>query len=63
MVGKQYLTRQAVTLLKFAHTVTDPNVAAGLVEKALDLKSRMDEPTAPDRSSQVPDVEQNSGSR
>jgi hypothetical protein len=63
VVGNEYLTRQAATLLKFAHTVTDPNVAAGLVEKALDLKSRMDEPAAPDRSSQVPDVKQTSGSR
>ena len=62
MVGKQYLTRQAATLLKFAHTVTDPNVAAGLVEKAVDLKSRVDESTATDRSSRAPDVERNSDS-
>ena len=63
MVGKQYLTRQAVTLLKFAHTVTDPNVAAGLVEKAADLKSRMDESTMPDKSSRAPDVEPNGDER
>ncbi len=61
VVGRQYLTRQAVTLLKFAQTVTDPNVAAGLVEKAADLKSRVDESNAPDRSSRAPDVERNSG--
>jgi len=60
VVGKQYLTRQAATLLKFAQTVTDPNVAAGLVEKAVDLKSRVDEAAAPDRSSRAPDVEHNS---
>ena len=57
MVGRKYLTRQATTLLKFAQTVTDPNVAAGLVEKAADLKSRVDEPNRPDKSPRAPDVE------
>ena len=57
MVGREYLTRQATTLLKFAQTVTDPNVAAGLVEKAADLKSRVDEPNRPDKSPRAPDVE------
>ena len=61
MVGKQYLTQQAVTLLKFANTVTDPNVAAGLVEKAVDLKSRME--SAPDKSPWAPDVVRNSDRR
>ena len=60
VVGRQYLTRQATTLLKFARTVTDPNVAAGLVEKAADLKSRVDEPNRPDRSPSPPDVERSS---
>ena len=60
MVGRQYLTRQATTLLKFAKTVTDPNVAAGLVEKAAELKSQVDEPGRPDKSPWAPDVEQNS---
>ena len=55
MVGKQYLTQQAATLLNFAKTVTDPNVAAGLVEKVTDLKSRLDE--SPDKSARAPDVE------
>jgi len=59
VVGRQYLTRQAATLLKFAHTVTDPNVAARLIEKAADLKSRVDESNALDRSSRAPDVEHN----
>jgi len=56
VVGKQYLTQQAVTLLKFAQTVTDPNVAAGLVEKAVDLKSRVDESNARDNGPRAPDV-------
>jgi hypothetical protein len=59
VVGRQYLTRQATTLLKFAKTVTDPNIAAGLVEKAADLKSQVDEPGRPDKSPRAPDVEQN----
>ena len=58
MVGRQYLTRQATTLLKFARTVTDPNVAAGLVEKAADLKSQVDEPNYQDKSPRAPDVVQ-----
>ena len=57
MVGKEYLTRQATTLLNFAKTVTDPNVAAGLVEKAADLKSKVDERNRPDKSPRAPDVE------
>lgn len=59
MVGRQYLTRQATTLLKFAKTVTDPNVAAGLVEKAAELKSQMDEFNLSDRSARAPDIERN----
>jgi hypothetical protein len=55
VVGRQYLTRQAATLLKFARTVTDPNIAAGLLEKAADLKSKVDE--APDKSPHPPDIE------
>jgi len=58
VAGREYLTRQAATLLKFAKTVTDPNVAAGLVEKAADLKSQVDEPNRTDRSLRAPDVEQ-----
>jgi hypothetical protein len=57
VVGRQYLTRQATTLLKFAKTVSDPNVAAGLLEKAADLKSQVDEPNRPDKSPRAPDVE------
>ena len=57
MVGREYLTRQATTLLNFAKTVTDPKVAAGLVEKAADLKSQVDEPNRPDKSPRAPDVQ------
>ena len=57
MIGKQYFVRQAATLLKFAQSVHDPNVAAGLVEKAADLKSKIDESTKPDPSPLAPDIE------
>ncbi|WFU24992.1 hypothetical protein QA649_01710 [Bradyrhizobium sp. CB1717] len=46
MAGREYLNRQAATLLKFAKTTTDPMVALGLVEKAADLKEQAEEPRA-----------------
>jgi hypothetical protein len=50
--------RQAATLLKLAQTTTDPKVAAGLVEKAAELKSQVDEATTlPDLSPLAPDIE------
>jgi len=55
VAGREYLARQAATLLKFAKATTDPRVVAGLVEKAAELKSQVDE--APDKSPQAPDVE------
>jgi hypothetical protein len=36
--GTRVFNRQAATLLKFAKVVADPGLAAGLVEKAADLK-------------------------
>ncbi|WP_377828860.1 hypothetical protein ACFKHW_38175 [Bradyrhizobium lupini] len=44
MAGPDYLNRQAATLLRFAKAVADPEVAAGLVEKAADLKEQAEEP-------------------
>lgn len=55
VAGKQYLTRQAATLLRLARVVTDPQVAVGLVDKAAELKSQVDE--SPDKSPLAPDVE------
>ena len=57
MVDRQYLTRQATTLLKFAKSTNDPNVAAALIEKAADLKSKVDESILPDPTPLAPDVE------
>jgi hypothetical protein len=51
----QYIARQVAMLLRFAKETTDPNVAAALVEKAANLKARVD--PLPDRTPYAPDVE------
>jgi hypothetical protein len=58
MIGRQYLARQAASLLKFAQATNDPQLAAILVDKAVHLKSQVDE-TMPSRdlSPRAPDVE------
>lgn len=43
MVGRDYLNRQAATLLRFAKATTDPEMVAGLVEKAAELNERAEE--------------------
>ena len=58
MVGRSYLTRQATTLLKFAKSTRNPELAAVLIEKAADLKSQVDETMPSDPSPLAPDVEQ-----
>jgi hypothetical protein len=58
VVGRSYFTRQATTLLKFAKSTNNPDLAAVLIEKAADLKSQVDERMpAPDPSPLAPDVE------
>ena len=49
--------RQALSLLNLAKTTRDPKVAAGLLDKAADLKSKVDESTLPDQSPLAPDIE------
>jgi hypothetical protein len=56
MIGRQYFTRQAATLLKFAQSTTNPQLAAALTVKAADLKSQL-ESARPDLSPLAPDVE------
>ena len=63
MIGRLYFVRQAATLLKFAKSTANPELSAVLIEKAADLKSRMDETTASDRSVRAPDVGPENGSR
>jgi hypothetical protein len=53
---KEYLSRQATTLMKFAKAANDPQVVAGLVDKAANLKSKLDEHTR-DCSPRAPDVQ------
>lgn len=58
MIGREYLTRQATTLLKLARLAKDPKLAACLAQKAADLQSRSDEapplPDAPLSASDTP---------
>jgi hypothetical protein len=56
VVGKKYLADQAATLLNFAKTTADPDVAARLLDKAADLTAKLEK--APDLSPRPPDVEQ-----
>ena len=58
MISKRYLVRQARALVSFAKSTNNPELAAVLVERAADLKDRLDEKTSPvDPSLQAPDVE------
>jgi hypothetical protein len=58
VIGRRYFARQAATLLKFANSTTNPELAASLIEKAAALKSQVDETEPPpDQSPWPPDVE------
>jgi hypothetical protein len=57
MLGRAYFARQATTLLKFANSTSNPELAACLVERAADLKAQIDEDDRPSPSLVAPDVE------
>jgi hypothetical protein len=58
VIGRQYFLRQAATLLEFARSANDPELAAALIEKASNLLSQIDESSArPDLSPLAPDIE------
>jgi hypothetical protein len=58
MTDRGYLTRQTAWLMKFGTSIKNPDLAAVLVEKAVDLKNQLDETTShPDTSPLAPDVE------
>jgi len=58
VIGKAYLVRQAAILFRFAQATKDPKISAALMEKAADLKLRVDDPSAsPDLTPVAPDVE------
>jgi len=59
VIARDYFTRQATILLKFAKATKDQKVAASLIEKAADLNLQVDEPGARPDSSPLaaPDVQ------
>ena len=58
VIGKQYFVRQATILFWIAKATKDPNMSAALMDKAADVKSRVDELGAPlDLTPLAPDVE------
>ena len=64
MLGRLYLVRQIRTLLNFTKQTSDPLFAAFLMEKAVHLKSQIEEsPPARDISPAAPDVEPENRSR
>lgn len=57
MLGRFYFTRQAASLLRFARSTSNPELAALLIQKAADLKSQSEPRSSDDKSPQPPDVE------
>ena len=57
MVGRNYFTQQVKTLLNFAHSTSNPELAAVLVEKAAALQTQLDAASpSRDLSPRAPDV-------
>ena len=58
MIGKQYFVRQAAILFGIAKATKDPQTSAALMDKAADIKSKVDELEKPrDLTSRAPDVQ------
>jgi hypothetical protein len=58
LIGKQYFVRQAAILFGIAKATKDPKISAALMDKAADLKSKVDGPGAPlDLTPLAPDIE------
>jgi hypothetical protein len=58
VIGKAYFVHQAAVLFRFAKATKDPKLSAALMEKAADLKLRVDDPMAPhDSTRPAPDIE------
>ena len=58
VIGREYLTQQAKILLNFARSTKDRGMAAALIEKAADMKSKVDETIlSDDRATLAPDIE------
>jgi hypothetical protein len=58
VIGREYFLRQAATLVGFARSTNDPQLAAALIEKAADLLAQIDQSDArSDPSPHAPDME------
>jgi hypothetical protein len=58
VIGRQYLVRQAMIMFGIAKATKDPKISAALMDKAADLKSKVDELGAPlDLTPLAPDIE------
>ena len=56
MIARDYLLRQAMTLLRLSKAVHDPQASAALAVRAADLKSQGDDMRVVDTSPLPPDV-------
>ena len=57
VLGRLYFARQAKTLLQFARSTSNPELAASLIERAADLKAQIDAEERPSPSLHAPDVD------
>jgi hypothetical protein len=57
LLGRLYFARQAKTLLQFARSTSNPELAASLIERAARLKAQIDADKRPSPSLRAPDVE------
>ena len=57
MLGRPYIARQAIALLRFAKSTSNPELAASLIERAADLQAQIDAVEKPIPSPLPPDVE------
>jgi hypothetical protein len=57
MIDRNYLARHAAALLRLARSTADRAVAAALIDKASDLKARIDEAQLPDVAPLAPDID------
>jgi hypothetical protein len=57
MIGRDYLARQAATLLRLAFLTRDAKQAASLAAKAAELKERLDAVPPADVSPLAPDIQ------
>ncbi len=57
VLGRLYFARQAKTLLQFAKSTSNPELAASLIERAARLKAQIDADKRPSPSLRAPDVE------